>query len=417
MKLISTLRQIGLTKLAMTVSLFCIVTVPQAANAQNAPQAARRQPAQLPAANRAQPAGRLQSGKVRLAQADAKPQKEDSEAMKKADQLYGTGNLVAAADQYREVIRQEPDNAKAHQRLGAVLAGLASDPRSKGSDDYDTAILEEKQAAKLDPKSHLPHVILGQIYANQRKYDEAIKEFKQACELKPQSYKAHLDLGIACTNPNVDRLDDAIEAYKKAANLKPDQPVPYVNMAVALQGKGQFKEGIEAAKKGISLMESGGSKQPDQLAVAYMNLGNIYADAGQNDEALDAYEHSLKCQKGNPYAMSGVGWMQHRKGNIEEAVKTQRKVLKQHPELTFARSRLAAALADQGKTEAAKAEFDQCLKGPPDPVAMFEYGQFLQRNGEKDKARSLFQQALKAQPTYKPAKEALARLDNGKQTK
>jgi Tetratricopeptide repeat. len=51
--------------------------------------------------------------------------------------------LKEAANQFREAIRQEPNNAKAHQRLGAVLAAM---------NDYETAILECKQATKLDAK-------------------------------------------------------------------------------------------------------------------------------------------------------------------------------------------------------------------------------------------------------------------------
>ncbi|MBP7578462.1 MAG: tetratricopeptide repeat protein, partial [Candidatus Obscuribacter sp.] len=62
-----------------------------------------------------------------------------SDAMKKAEASYARMNLKEAASQFREVIRLEPNNAKAHQRLGAVLAA---------QEDYETAILECKTAIK-----------------------------------------------------------------------------------------------------------------------------------------------------------------------------------------------------------------------------------------------------------------------------
>ena len=116
---------------------------------------------------------------------------QESEAMKKGEAAYQKMNLKEAANQFREVIRQEPGNAKAHQRLGAVLAAM---------EDYETAILECKQSIKLDGKNFLPHVVLGQVLANQGKMQEALGEFQEACKLKPTSFRSHMDLGFACTH-------------------------------------------------------------------------------------------------------------------------------------------------------------------------------------------------------------------------
>ncbi|NJL71684.1 MAG: tetratricopeptide repeat protein [Candidatus Competibacteraceae bacterium] len=116
---------------------------------------------------------------------------QESEAMKKGEAAYQKMNLKEAAAQFREVIRQEPANAKAHQRLGAVLAAM---------EDYETAILECKQSIKLDGKNFLPHVVLGQVLANQGKMEEALAEFQEACKLKPTSFRSHMDLGFACTH-------------------------------------------------------------------------------------------------------------------------------------------------------------------------------------------------------------------------
>src|SRR5687767_3218230 len=97
----------------------------------------------------------------------------------KGDALMGKMKLDEATNEFREAVRLEPENAKAHQRLGAVLAA---------KDDYETAIMEEKQAIKLDGKFFLPHVILGQIYLNQGKVPDSIAEFKQAVAKKPTSF-------------------------------------------------------------------------------------------------------------------------------------------------------------------------------------------------------------------------------------
>ena len=103
----------------------------------------------------------------------------------KADALYKKLKLKEAEAAFREIIRKEPDNAKAHQRLGAVLGAMGEE---------ETAILETKQSIKLDPKYFLSHIILGQLYANQGKMEQALEEFKTAVSLKPSSLRATLDL-------------------------------------------------------------------------------------------------------------------------------------------------------------------------------------------------------------------------------
>ena len=125
----------------------------------------------------------------------------------KADALYKKLKMKEAEAAFRDVIRKEPDNAKAHQRLGAVLGAMGEE---------ETAILETKQSIKLDPKYFLSHIILGQLYANQNKMDLALEEFKTAVALKPTSFKATQDLGFAYAQ--VGKLDEAIAARIRGDN-------------------------------------------------------------------------------------------------------------------------------------------------------------------------------------------------------
>ncbi len=90
-----------------------------------------------------------------------------NEALKKGDAFDEKGKPKEAMVQYREAIRLDPDCAKAHSRLGGCLA--------KYDHEYDTAILEEQTSIKLEPKYYLPHVILGEVYANLGKNEDSIE--------------------------------------------------------------------------------------------------------------------------------------------------------------------------------------------------------------------------------------------------
>lgn len=303
---------------------------------------------------------------------------EDSEAMKKADAMYArmtekSTKQVAAA--FREVIRVEPDNAKAHQRLGAVLASM---------DQYDTAILECKQSMKLDPKGHLPHVILGQIYANQGKMPEAAREFERAVALKPDSFRSWMDLGLA--NAKLNKIDDAIKAYTKASELKDKDPMPHMNLGVLFDSKGDFKKAIDEGNLAVKL---DGSKNP----LILMNLGNIYADAKEDDKAIEAYKGSLRLDR-SPLAHCGLGWVYERKGDLTAAVKEQKIAMKMAPEYPRPVYRHASILAAQGKVKEAEVEYKRALNlKAKDPMAIVEYSNFLKSQNREAEAKKLLQSA------------------------
>ncbi|MDZ4836132.1 MAG: tetratricopeptide repeat protein [Candidatus Melainabacteria bacterium] len=334
--------------------------------------------------------------------------------MKKAKDFHRQGKFKEASDAYREVIRLEPNNAPAHQSLGAVLAGLGTiAPDEKTRKDLDeTAILEEKQAIKLDPKFHLPHIVLGQIYANQGKFEEAIKEFKTAAELKPDSFSTQIDLGQIYLKTGA--LDDALKAYRRATEIKPDKATAYINMGVVQQNLGDYPAAIESELKGISLQ-----KNPYELQAASLNLANVYADSGESDKAIKYYQDAYKLNPNDVMPLSGIGWMQSAKGDYVTAIATQRKVIKQAGKNqiveSIARARMATALSRKGDTAEAEKEFQKVMITKPlHPVAVMEYGYYLEKAGRKSEAKSQFEKALTIQPTFKPAKEALAKLDSSK---
>jgi len=92
-----------------------------------------------------------------IAQVSVLAAPEDS-LIERGDGLMARQRFKEASSTFREAVRVNPDSSKAHLKLGASLAA---------QDDYETAILEEKTALKLDPQAFLPHIVLGQIYANQ----------------------------------------------------------------------------------------------------------------------------------------------------------------------------------------------------------------------------------------------------------
>ncbi|HEY9713535.1 MAG TPA: tetratricopeptide repeat protein, partial [Chroococcales cyanobacterium] len=245
---------------------------------------------------------------------------EDSVAMRKAEALFSQGKIKEATAAYQDVIRSEPDNAKAHERLGACMAATVTGSATD-KDAYETAILEEKTAIRLDPKYFLPHSMLGKIYTDQGKLDEAIAEFREALKLKPNSMMGHLDLGLTLTCSG--KTDEAIAIYKKAADLDPKDCRPHTNLGVLYDMKNDFDNAVKEEETAISLSKA--SKQKEYELKSYANLGNFYGNKGEVDPAINAFKNALKINAKDPNANSGLGWMLQKKGDFKGAIACQRK--------------------------------------------------------------------------------------------
>ena len=333
---------------------------------------------------------------------------EANEAIKKGDSLDEKGKHKDAIAQYREAVRLDPDCSKAHQRLGGCLA--------KWFDDYDTAILEEQTAIKLEPKYYLPHVVLGEIYANQQKNDDSLKEFRAAISLNPTSYNALKDIGLACQqlsmsadNPN-EYLDEGIKACQKATEIKPDQPAAYINLGVLFSLKHSYQDAIKAENQAIQL------KSDD--VNPYLNLGNIYNDSGDLDNAVKSFEDAIRISKNHPSAHCGLGLVLLKKGNVKEAIAEQRKALKIAPGFFVAHRRLAEALLADGNKDGAAAEFKEAIKlNPNDTASRVQYAKMLVAQGNTDEASNQYHKALEINPKAKIAQDGLDEIAAKTKTK
>lgn len=331
-----------------------------------------------------------------------------SKQLAKADELLKAGKAKAASEILKEATRLNPDSAQAHMQLGAALATQVE------KDDYDTAILEEQQALKLDPKSFGARIILGHIYANLNKGPESINILKEACAIKPTSYGAHRDLGIACLSAG--KVDEAIAAFKKATELKPAAPEAHLKLAILLSKKGNFRDALSEANEAVHAAPS----DPE----AYVALGNIMLESGDEAGCIDPFKDALRyCGKGaNPIttanALSGLGWALAAKDKLDEGIINEKKAIKTCPIFLPAYVRLGDMLSKEDKNSEAEDCYKTALKiSPEDAGVGTSYGKFLDHIGRKADARAALKKVLEKSPHFKPANDALAALDQQVKTK
>jgi predicted aspartyl protease/Flp pilus assembly protein TadD len=109
----------------------------------------------------------------------------DPSPLAKADQLYRTGKLAAAAQEYNSLLQAEPRSALAYAGLVRVYI-----KQRKPAEAYAAAA----KSLELAPQLDAAHVAMGEAYFRQGKITEAEKEFTALVRAGTKDPRAHLGL-------------------------------------------------------------------------------------------------------------------------------------------------------------------------------------------------------------------------------
>jgi protein O-GlcNAc transferase len=160
-----------------------------------------------------------------------------------------------------------------------------------------------------------------------------------------------------------------------------------------LHDEGRLDEAIEAYQASVRL-------QPD-LAQAHNNLGVALRARGHLDEAIAACREAVRLQPTYASAWSNLGSVLQRRGRFEEAVPAYLESLRWNPKHATAHYNLGCALRLLGRADEAAAAFRAALRLKPDLAdAHSNLGAVLREQGDLDAAREAYQNALRLKPQW-----------------
>lgn len=137
---------------------------------------------------------------------------------------------------------------------------------------------------------------------------------------------------------------------------------------------------------------------PDAV-MAWLNLGDTYAQAGRYDEALATFRRALEIRPSDPYGWNDLGNVLTLVGRAGEALEPFEKALVLKPEFPDALSNYGHALRQVGRAEDALRQFRRALELKPNHVgALNNLGAELAQSGRAREALTLFERALQAKP-------------------
>lgn len=166
----------------------------------------------------------IQQGKFQEATAELEMQvkrnPKDMEARFTLGSMYlKTGRAEDAMKQDEWLLANAPKNSEIRSVAASRMLILVT------GNDVSKATVYFSDMAKRDPSDALPHRILGELAASQKRDDVAVAEYQKSISLNANDSTAYIGLGRVLANDR--RYDEAIDAYKKAIALVDDDEDEY----------------------------------------------------------------------------------------------------------------------------------------------------------------------------------------------
>jgi Flp pilus assembly protein TadD/mono/diheme cytochrome c family protein len=140
---------------------------------------------------------------------------------------------VLAYDRYR--LRLNPDDARAHSRLGQALLAMGQE---------DEAFQSLQRAVRLDPRDDEAHYFLGIYFRKQTNLTAARVEFEKAIAINSSHAKAHGNLALLLSGAG--NFSEAEIHFRDAIRLNPDDALARDEYGVLLLRLGRL---VEAEKQ------------------------------------------------------------------------------------------------------------------------------------------------------------------------
>ena len=274
----------------------------------------------------------------------------------------GRGEKEAAVALYKHVIERDPSAPLSEHALSALLVL---------SEDLGNLPDTINYIGSLESKSAAVSTVLGKLLMMRGKTAAAEEAFNAAVALEPHTQAPFLSLAeiFRARGEN----GKAIGILREAEKAVPSDIKASMMMADILSSQGRIAETIEIYE---ALLASNAS-----LDVVANNLAQTLADFQNNDRAAMERARMMAerfMTSDNPFFLDTLGWVYFRQGNIAQA----------------------------------RPLFDRVVArlDPLPPQIQYHYGALLLESGEKQKAREMLLQSVKAGKPFTGYDEAMALL-------
>ena len=164
-------------------------------------------------------------------------------------------------------------------------------------------------------------------------------------------------------------------------------------------------------KEGIPQLAALLRKSPNAAGEFYFELGEAYAQIGQNDEAIRSYQQAIQRKPGFRPAWLGLGRTLSKSGQLQQAVDALEKAASAGPENATILNDLGLAYLAVGRRADALRVLQRAITVDPDHAETHHnLGNALRESGDVAGAERAYREAVRAQPDFATPRQQLANL-------
>lgn len=189
------------------------------------------------------------------------------DAWMEALHLMEANRFADAVPKLLQVLKIDPNYAKAHGKLGAAYAALGQ---------KESAVEHLQAAAKYDPDDPYGPGMLGWLAYLDGRLEEALSQYHRAEKIEPFNPQIHYQLGLALAAQN--RWPEAEKEFKQTLEIDPNHAGACQGLGHSLAPQGRAEEALHFALRAARLTHF-------QNADILITLADSYANADRPQEA------------------------------------------------------------------------------------------------------------------------------------
>jgi tetratricopeptide (TPR) repeat protein len=346
-----------------------------------------------------------------------------------ADILMKMGQFEEAAEYLEELIVIAPEHGTFYQVLYQAYSELGMEHRARET------IERWRLNVDITPQSEL---LYAELLIRGEQWDEALDLLKRGSKFWPGHWAfPHLKAIVFIEKEEPDSVK---KYYETALNMDSAIPVAYQNYAIWLADREESDHAMDIIKLGrsrfpespelmftealllqdknelvlaIRVLENLRTLRPEDKNVLNI-LATLYDNAGQFPRAQEIYEVLIRIDENDPLTLNNYSYMLAEQNiRLELAWTMIQKALKAEPD-NGAYLDTAAWILYRLKRYHEALEFIEkaLMTVPGDHEVLYHKGMIILALGFKDDAIQLFEQSVKNNPDYEPARIQLEELIN-----
>lgn len=321
------------------------------------------------------------------------------------------GSLDKASTAANEAIALVPDWSEAHILRANILI-------RQGQNEQVLSLIQE--AVESYPDDVAVRLFYARRLVDERRYEQAREQFSTLLDYQPDAPEALYALGLL--NLQTQRKGDAQRNFERLIELgqRVDESYYYLGQvaeiekdtAAAMRYYTEVRKGsnyIDAQISIAAILAEQGDIDAARARVQnisaptldvelrlFLAEGEILRNANQLEEAYEVYSLALQQMQDNPQLLYARALTAEQLGRIDEAVADLAHVVKNEPNNAEALNALGYTLVDMtGRVTEGKQYIEKALKlKPNDPAILDSMGWAYYRLGEHEKALRYLQQAF-----------------------